>query len=977
MKNLKKVLAIVVAMTMMLGTVGFAAYTDVDAEADIYTAVSTLSSLNILTGYEDGSFKPEGDITRAEFCAVVCRALGFNQEAAPTATAFSDVPAEHWASYYISTLADQKIVNGMGDGTFAPDANVTYEQAIKMLVVALGFEPMAAQKGGYPTGYLVVANTYEMTEGINAVQNAPATRGVVAQLTYNSLDVPVMEQVSYGTENIWQILDGQSYDNYGNSYREYKTLLTKLGVAKIDGVLVETAQNGTLKKNEISYKFHRNRVYGDKSWTAFINQYFEADDDEEVTHATADFTLADYIVDAADFLQLSSTIYLREISRGKYEVIAMMPGETGSTVEIGLEDIDGTEVGAGKYDTIEYYPSSASTKTSKYKLDKGADYYYNYGVMSDEDDTGFELFQAIITDEEGNILSNTDIEITLVENDGDSYFDAVMMKQYNYDIVKAIDADKGVIEGKNDDLTIELDDEDVAVVIVDANGEEIALEDIAEEDVIAYISEGGKRKNYDWIEIINLGESVVTGAVDETDAANGVIYVNSTEYGLAGVEIPSLGDEGAFYLTKTGKVFFIDTTASVSGNYAYVLNAAYNDADFTAAWQLKLLTKDNEVVIYTVRDKVDIDGDEVNAKLEDCDALEAFEASVDAEGNDLDKGVDRVITFKLDSKNKIRSIQTVGGGEKPFTATSLGAAGKEYSADAQVLGADLADKAVIFNIDADKADNYYATDISALVDEAEYKGWYITNYNEDNDCVVITEGGNLIDYTQDIAIIASVTDIKLDEGATDAKKVRYYVGEEDELKSLTIVNEDDVSRPVESAYADLKAGSLIMFTADEAGMVSAYIVIAELVDDEYVLNDDAIEEICDKDDDNAFVIGTIDDIKTVSAGKKVETTAVKYTKEGTEAPAFLTIKGSANAYTYQNRNGKAVIHVGDWRANNVEAGEGYIYIARLINNTVNDIVVNSMVTGDIEVPDDEEPSDIEEPSDLEDPSDLSDLSGLE
>jgi len=948
MKNLKKVLALVVAMTMMLGTVGFAAYTDVDAEADIYTAVSTLSSLNILTGYDDGSFKPEGDITRAEFCAVVCRALGFNQEAAPTATAFSDVPAEHWASYYISTLADQNIVNGMGDGTFAPDANVTYEQAIKMLVVALGFEPMAAQKGGYPTGYLVVANTYEMTEGIKAVQNAPATRGVVAQLTYNALDVPVMEQVSYGTENVWQILDGSSY---GTKESEYKTLLTKLDVAKIEGVLTATAQNGSLKNNEISYKFHEDRVYGDKNWKTFIS----AQEADEYGYTTRDFTLADYIVDAADYLQLSSIVYLREISRGKYEVIAIMPGETGSTVEIGLEDIDDTEVAAGAvvYDAILYYPSASSTKTSKYKIDATADYYYNYSVVvgADDEETAFEAFDAIIRDEDtAAIKSNVDMEITLVENDGDSYFDAVMVKEYTYDIVKTVDAERGVIEGKNDDLTIELDDEDVAVVMVDANGEEITLDDFAEEDVIAYISEGGQRKNYDWIEVINLGESSVTGAVDETDAANGVIYVNATEYGVAGVEMPQLGDEGTFYLTKTGKVFFIDTTASVSGNYAYVLNAAFNDADFTEAWQLKLLTKDNEVVIYTVRDTIEVDDEEVSAKTEDCDFLAAFEADVDEDGADLDKSADRVITFKLDSKNKIREINTVNA--------SYFGADKEYSADAQVLGADLADKAVIFNISAVKADNYFATDISALVDEAKYTGYYVTNANDDNDCVIITEGGSLIDYTQDIAVIASVTDIKLDEGATDAKKVRYYTSEEDELKTLTIVEEDDVTEMVASSYNDITEGALIMFAADAEGVASAVTVIANraLVYDEeeeeyylsdvYEVNEAAIAQICDDDDDNAFVVGTIDDIKTVSAGKKVETTATKYTKDGEEEIDFITIKGAANAYTYQNRNGKTVIHVGDWRANNVEAGEGYIFIARLLNNTVNDIVTNSVVVNE-------------------------------
>ena len=127
MKNLKKVLALVVALTMVLGTVGFAAYTDVAEDAGEYTAVSTLSSLSILTGYEDGSFKPDGDITRAEFATVVCRALGAKVSGSAV-TGFTDVPADHWASAYIAYCAGAGIVNGMGDGTFAPQSSATRAQ---------------------------------------------------------------------------------------------------------------------------------------------------------------------------------------------------------------------------------------------------------------------------------------------------------------------------------------------------------------------------------------------------------------------------------------------------------------------------------------------------------------------------------------------------------------------------------------------------------------------------------------------------------------------------------------------------------------------------------------------------------------------------------------------------------------------------------------------------------------------------------
>ena len=249
MKNLKKVLALVVALTMVFTTVAFASYPDVDVEADYAGAVELLSALDILKGDENGNFNPDNTITRAEFAAVVCRALGLENSAASAkgATMFKDVAADHWASGYINLAAGQGIVNGYGNGLFGPEDNVTYEQAVKMLVVALGFEPMAAQKGGYPTGYLVVANTYGMTENVVAAGDAaPANRGVVAQLTYNALDIPMMAQTGFGTNVEYKIQDG-------NNGTKYQTLLTGLKVAKLGGIVEATAVIGGVAAGTMNF----------------------------------------------------------------------------------------------------------------------------------------------------------------------------------------------------------------------------------------------------------------------------------------------------------------------------------------------------------------------------------------------------------------------------------------------------------------------------------------------------------------------------------------------------------------------------------------------------------------------------------------------------------------------------------------------------------------------------------------------------
>ena len=168
----------------------FAGYPDVDATADYADSVALLSALEILEGDEQGKFNPESTITRAEFAAVVCRALGLenNANSAAGATIFNDVAANHWATGYINLATQQGIVNGKGNGIFDPEGNVTYAEAVKMLVVALGFEPVAAAKGGYPTGYLAVANSIKMTAGIYGTgTNVPALRKTVAMLTANAI----------------------------------------------------------------------------------------------------------------------------------------------------------------------------------------------------------------------------------------------------------------------------------------------------------------------------------------------------------------------------------------------------------------------------------------------------------------------------------------------------------------------------------------------------------------------------------------------------------------------------------------------------------------------------------------------------------------------------------------------------------------------------------------------------------------------
>ena len=132
---MKKLTAILTSLIMTLSVICqtsvFAAFSDVGDDNTYKDAITTLTKLKVIDGYEDGTFKPDGQITRAEFTKLIVFILGY-KDLAYDSSDFTDVDASHWAKNYIQTAYNLGIIAGMGDGTFAPDAPVTYEQALKM-----------------------------------------------------------------------------------------------------------------------------------------------------------------------------------------------------------------------------------------------------------------------------------------------------------------------------------------------------------------------------------------------------------------------------------------------------------------------------------------------------------------------------------------------------------------------------------------------------------------------------------------------------------------------------------------------------------------------------------------------------------------------------------------------------------------------------------------------------------------------------
>lgn len=230
---MKKLLALVLAlvMTLSLAVVGSnAAFKDADKVNETYAeAVDVLAGMKVFQGYTDGSFQPEGSITRAEVAAIVYRLYTgdvADKQASLYASynKFNDMNGAAWAKGYIGYCANAGLVKGYDAKTFAPQDKVTGYQALAMILRAVGYD-----KNGEFVGadwQLHVAQTAQQLGVLKNVKgedlNAAASRQLVAELLFQTAaNVPMVNYTAaLGYTNLDAILNGKTnatlgYKNFG------------------------------------------------------------------------------------------------------------------------------------------------------------------------------------------------------------------------------------------------------------------------------------------------------------------------------------------------------------------------------------------------------------------------------------------------------------------------------------------------------------------------------------------------------------------------------------------------------------------------------------------------------------------------------------------------------------------------------------------------------------------------------------------
>lgn len=600
---MKKHISFLVALTLIVTSLFTAipsvraSFSDVPDGHEYKEAITTLNAFNIINGYTDGTFAPDKTITRAEFTKIIVYMLGNGDFTTPI-NIFSDLPESHWANANIKVAYDKGIVNGFEDGTFRPDEAVTYEQALKMVVCTLGYQVDAEATGGYPDGYRTQATSLKLTDGISGrLYTDGATRGMVAQIMFNALEVPMREL----SNNTWVTTD--------------KTLLSDyLNVYKLKGTVVGIEDSTTSYCDTQAYEGQM--VVEDLDGTEYVIDYYKYAENIASANAKAEALKSNPDEYSSAYVEAYTKAYPTEYAKALDEVKPLITSLLGQTVQIyyGQErnsedrwlvqidtetykntdiEIDPTSIESYSDRTLKYYKEN-SGRTSTIKIDSDLSIRYNGKAVTENVTLGDNVYTptealAQWLDPNSEYFIYGSLKLTDTGSTG-SYN---LIDIYDYDTIVAYAA-PNTNDYKIADKTITgnyvvLDTEDVDKKIsITKDGRSIGITGISKDDVVNYaVSLDGEMYT------VNVTSESVSGTVTSLNLSSSndkSITIDNKEYKVsdrfitymqskegkeltAGLEIKAYQD--MFGTLEWGEI----SESTTFYPYAYVIDAIFEADD--------------------------------------------------------------------------------------------------------------------------------------------------------------------------------------------------------------------------------------------------------------------------------------------------------------------------------------------------------------------------------------------------------------
>ena len=545
---MKKIILILLAFTLAFSAMPGSTATIKEANDDSSAEETGLmTTLGFLTDDDMFSYNKDFEISRAAFVKIanrIAKAEGMGTGTAP----FWDVNA---GSEYYSDIDDAYaaglIDGGIGD-SFRPYDIITYNEAIKITGVMLGYKAYALISGGYPVGFADVSRSAGF--GLGGIGGGKGiTYRQAVKILFKALTASMLEQtkfgddISYSTDNKLTILK-QNFD-------------------------VEL-ECGTVNATDVSAL-----TYGGKCSTNRIvvgDTTFRCDNPEKYR----------------DLLGYRVNCYYN--SESDYNDIVFVAKYRNKVAAVDSEEITGVSAGSIEYTDEE------TDKDKSIDLDSSVTYIYNGKVL----DYATQYSKELITD-----ISEGKVEF--IDNNDDDNYDVVSIKSYENYFVDAVNKDEETIYGKyNNGDSLVLDD-NVKWQISDNYGKSYTLSDIS-----AGVSLMAARSLDKLYADILYSDDITEGraaAVEDGDTVtiNGKEYKVSTEYLKEGTGILP-GSEGVFYLNAYGNIANFET-ASLGGGKFGLLMKVKSESELSDALGISVMSSDEDKSLtFKLEKPVEIDG---------------------------------------------------------------------------------------------------------------------------------------------------------------------------------------------------------------------------------------------------------------------------------------------------------------------------------------------------------------------------------
>lgn len=727
-------------------------------------AAELLGALGIMVGdAENGAFRPNDPIIRSEMAKVAVYSVGLEDMAANSggASSFPDVPSDHWATGAINTAHAQGMVIGDSEGTYRPDDPVLLQEAVAIIVRAMGYEPAAADKGGYPGGYLSVASSNQLLRGTSGASGQPATRGDIAQLIFNALTVNLMDQVTYGSQTRYEVVD--------------KTLLfDNLNVEKGFGKVIGTEETSVTGGNTTA----EDKVQID-------DKLFRVGDSK-----------------VKQFLGYNVLYYARvdKTSDEKTIICVREQSNKNNSVTITADNISSVKDSNDGSKTVTYLANGTDNTTKTAQIASDAVYIYNgkykTGVTSDQ-----------LKPESGNLV--------LLDSDTNGIYETIFVNHLTNIVADTVSSITGRVTDKYMNGSLVFDDDDNNVIYsLTKNGEEIKVTDIKEWNVISYtVSEDKKLiKAY-------VSDAEVSGTVSEINNEGFRIGGSDKLYKKA-ANYPNdikLRDRGTFYLDINGDVAAVDTNSAVqsdsSKKYGYLTDGAMGDSFDTTA-KLKVFTASGETAIMNTTEKLRFN-DQYSKKAEDV-------INVLKNGGSI---TPQLIIYEVNSSGEVTAIETAhdgtstGAPNKGTFTLNISNSAMVYKAVSGKLGnVGIDSSTVVFEIPSDAGndtDKYSVRNGSSLSDDTSYSAKiYDLQDNYLAKAVIITSSTGTTSAESPIFVVDYISETQnSDEEITD----RLYGFESGSEKNLLAADKNILKKSGSGGKVALQKGDIIQYRTNTDG----------------------------------------------------------------------------------------------------------------------------------------------------------------